>query len=148
MRAKAAAGRIAAALVLPLILGATPARACVPPVAYLHFPPGDAQVTSIHRTILENLILYPAAEMRNGRSLYEIRGFADRAGTEAYNLDLSRRRAEAVRDYLLSVGVPRDRIGIAFFGETARLVDADELDGNNRAVTVELSNPDYPLRCP
>ena len=52
------------------------------------------------------------------------------------------------RDYLLSVGVPRDQIELTFHGETGRLVDTEELDGNNRAVTVDLSNPDYPLRCP
>ena len=148
MPARAAAGRIAAAFVLPLILAAPPARACVPTSAYLHFPPGDAQVSDVHHVILESLVLAPAREMRTGISHYEITGYADSAGTEAYNLDLSRRRAEAVRDYLLSVGVPRDHIGLAFYGETRRLVDAAELDGNNRAVTVELSNPDYPLRCP
>ncbi len=148
MPARASAGRIAAAFALPLILVATPARACVPTSAYLHFPPGDARVSDVHHAILESLILAPAREMRTGISRYEITGYADSAGTEAYNLDLSRRRAEAVRDYHLSVGVPRDQIGLAFHGERRRLVDTVELDGNNRAVTVELSNPDYPLRCP
>lgn len=148
MPAKAAAGRIAVAFALPLVLVASPARACVPTSAYLHFAPGDARVTDVHHAVLEGLVLGPARQRHTGISRIEITGYADSAGTEADNLDLSRRRAEVVRDYLLSVGVPRDRIAPAFFGETRRLVDAAELDGNNRAVTVELSNPDYPLRCP
>ncbi|WEJ74724.1 OmpA family protein [Pseudomonas sp. PSE14] len=35
-----------------------------------------------------------------------ITGHTDRLGSPAYNLDLSRRRAEAVRDYLAAAGVP------------------------------------------
>ena len=146
MRAQAAVGSFAAAFALALLLAATPAQACVPPSAYLHFPPGDAHVTDAHHAVLEGLILAPARTMPASRSRYDVTGYADSA--EAYDPGLSRRRAEAVRDYLLSVGVPRDQIELTFRGETGRLVDTEQLDGNNRAVTVDLSNPDYPLRCP
>lgn len=52
-----------------------------------------------------------------------IHGHADRSGAEDYNIDLSRRRAEAVRDYLIKNGVVPDRIRIEFFGESRPLVE-------------------------
>jgi outer membrane protein OmpA-like peptidoglycan-associated protein len=39
-----------------------------------------------------------------------ITGFTDSTGSESYNLDLSRRRAEAVRTALVSDGVPANRL--------------------------------------
>ena len=48
----------------------------------------------------------------------EIVGHADRIGGEAYNLALSRRRAEAVRDYLAGKGVEAKRVRAEAVGET------------------------------
>ena len=39
-------------------------------------------------------------------SLITVEGFADPAGSTQYNLDLSRRRAEAVKSYLVTQGTP------------------------------------------
>lgn len=49
-------------------------------------------------------------------------GHADLMGTETYNDDLSRRRALAVREALLAVGVPRVRIDLAARGKREPLV--------------------------
>jgi peptidoglycan-associated lipoprotein len=49
-----------------------------------------------------------------------IDGYADPRGTNQYNLALSQRRVEAVRDALVQAGVPADKIQTGFFGE-ARL---------------------------
>lgn len=49
---------------------------------------------------------------------WEIEGRAGSSGTEAYNLDLSRRRAEAVRDILLSMGCSASQIHLSFVGES------------------------------
>jgi peptidoglycan-associated lipoprotein len=49
-----------------------------------------------------------------------IDGYADPRGTNEYNLALSQRRVDAVRDALVQAGVPADRIQTGFFGE-ARL---------------------------
>jgi outer membrane protein OmpA-like peptidoglycan-associated protein len=40
-------------------------------------------------------------------------GYTDDVGSEAYNLQLSQRRAEAVRDFLVQTGIPRSMIGTA-----------------------------------
>jgi peptidoglycan-associated lipoprotein len=46
-----------------------------------------------------------------------IEGHADNRGTNEYNLALGERRAAAVRDYLVSLGVPTERMSIVSKGE-------------------------------
>ena len=46
-----------------------------------------------------------------------VEGHADSRGTTEYNLALGERRADAVRDYLVSLGVPTDRLTIVSKGE-------------------------------
>jgi len=41
---------------------------------------------------------------------FVIEGHTDAKGTEAYNLDLSNRRAQSVANYLVSQGVSTDRL--------------------------------------
>jgi len=58
-----------------------------------------------------------------------IEGHADGEGTEDYNLALSRRRAEWVRDWLIARGVDAARLSVAFHGEGTPLTDeSDERD--------------------
>jgi len=46
-----------------------------------------------------------------------VEGHADSRGTNEYNLALGERRAEAVRNYIVSLGVPVDRMTIVSKGE-------------------------------
>jgi peptidoglycan-associated lipoprotein len=46
-----------------------------------------------------------------------IEGHADSRGTNEYNLALGERRADAARDYLVSLGIPNDRVTIVSKGE-------------------------------
>jgi peptidoglycan-associated lipoprotein len=48
-----------------------------------------------------------------------VEGHADSRGTNEYNLALAERRAGAVRDYLVSLGIPADRTAIVSKGEEA-----------------------------
>ena len=47
----------------------------------------------------------------------KIQGHADARGTNEYNLALAERRADAVRDYLSSLGLGADRITVVSMGE-------------------------------
>jgi peptidoglycan-associated lipoprotein len=59
-----------------------------------------------------------AAVMKEGAQfIYQIAGHCDERGTQEYNLALGERRALAVRDYLISVGVPADRLVTISYGE-------------------------------
>src|SRR5512132_4342281 len=46
-----------------------------------------------------------------------VQGHADSRGTNEYNLALGERRAAAVRDYMVSLGIPAERITIVSKGE-------------------------------
>ena len=46
-----------------------------------------------------------------------IEGHADSRGTNEYNLALGERRADAVRDYVVSLGIPNDRVTIVSKGK-------------------------------
>ncbi len=52
-----------------------------------------------------------------------IEGHTDSRGSEAYNLDLSRRRAESVADFLADQGVERDRMTFEGYGESRPKVE-------------------------
>ncbi len=69
----------------------------------------------------------------------EIEGHADERGTEQYNIQLGARRAAAVRDYMVSRGVPDARISTNTFGRArpvATCADESCWAQNRRAVTV------------
>ncbi len=76
-----------------------------------------------------------------------IEGFTDSVGTEEYNAELSRRRAEAVRSALLSRGVPAGRIDVQGYGEEFPVGTNADAGGRqlNRRVEVILSNGAEPV---
>ena len=111
--------RAAAAFALLAFAAApTPAAACTTPVPVIFFATGSAEVDEASGRILDRLVV-ALHRSEAGRGLrYVIMGHGDRAGTEEYNLALSRRRAEAVRDYLLERGISFGAIErIEGFGE-------------------------------
>jgi outer membrane protein OmpA-like peptidoglycan-associated protein len=67
----------------------------------------------------------------------EIRGHTDNIGGEVYNLDLSQRRAEAVKEFLVSVyGIASHRLTIQAYGESQPIESNDTESGRamNRRV--------------
>jgi outer membrane protein OmpA-like peptidoglycan-associated protein len=56
----------------------------------------------------------------------EIGGHTDAVGTKAYNLFLSRKRAEAVKDYLTKKGVDARRIKATGYGKSKPLASNDD----------------------
>jgi len=71
-----------------------------------------------------------------------IEGFTDNVGSEAYNQELSQRRAEAVRTALATRGVDASRIDVAGYGEEYPVGTNADAGGRqlNRRVEVVLSN--------
>lgn len=68
-----------------------------------------------------------------------IEGHTCSIGTEKYNLDLSTRRANNVKNHLASLGISPERLNIAAYGETMPLADNSTPEGrrkNRRAVAV------------
>jgi outer membrane protein OmpA-like peptidoglycan-associated protein len=77
------------------------------------------------------------------RNVYlEIQGHTDSSGDKAYNEELGRERAEAVRRYLNEQGVPLNRMATISYGEDAPVAPNDTPEGkaqNRRVVVVVLS---------
>lgn len=69
----------------------------------------------------------------------EIGGHADDSGAKQYNLELSRKRAESVRDYLVSQGISKSRLGTRAYGETRPVADNATAAGRMRNRRVELT---------
>ena len=67
-----------------------------------------------------------------------VEGHSDSQGADAYNLDLSQRRANAVRDFLTSRGYDGSRVRAVGIGETRPIADNASAEGraNNRRVEI------------
>jgi len=68
----------------------------------------------------------------------EVAGHTCSIGTEEYNLGLSLRRAEAVRNYLVSKGVSADRLTVRGYGESRPTASNDTREGRAQNRRVEL----------
>jgi OOP family OmpA-OmpF porin len=74
----------------------------------------------------------------------EMQGHTDSAGSDKYNLSLSQRRADAVRDFLVSEGVSAARVTAKGYGEGQPVADNKTAEGrstNRRVVMSVLDNP-------
>lgn len=67
-----------------------------------------------------------------------IEGHASDEGDDKYNLLLSKARAEAVRQYLITKGVSAERLSSTGFGESKPLVANDTPDGREKNRRVEF----------
>lgn len=70
----------------------------------------------------------------------EIVGHACESGSRSYNQELSERRAEAVKDYLISRGIPEENMTIRGEGEDypVRGNDTEEMRRENRRAEIML----------
>ncbi|HEY1151342.1 MAG TPA: OmpA family protein [Pseudoduganella sp.] len=75
-----------------------------------------------------------------------VEGFTDSTGTAAHNLELSQRRAEAVRSALMQMGVERSRIDTRGYGEAYPVASNNTAADRqlNRRVEIVLSESGRP----
>ena len=72
------------------------------------------------------ILLDKAQEILNSKADYlrtypgvmaTLEGYCDERGTDAYNVALGERRAQSVKDYLVSLGISTDRLNTVSYGE-------------------------------
>lgn len=74
----------------------------------------------------------------NERVVVEVAGHTDSVGSEAYNQGLSERRANTVRDYLVSQGITATRLTARGYGEVQPVATNDTPEGRQLNRRVEL----------
>lgn len=116
------------------VLGAQPAR----PFTYtLYFTTGTAELTAQSRQSLNDVRQkikgFPAAQVT-------VIGHTDRVGSVESNDALSLKRAAAIRELLVQIGIPRNAIEIVGRGEREPIVQtADNVaEERNRRVEIKL----------
>lgn len=104
----------------------------------------SANLRPVSEKILDNLIEF--LELNSNLKI-EIRSHTDERGNDAYNLDLSDRRAKSVVDYLVDHGIPRERLVPKGYGET-KPAEVPDTEGNMVTLTPEYiySLPDRNLQ--
>ncbi len=94
---------------------AAPAAAAVAPATYLVlFDFDKSNINAAGQAVLQQVV---ADFNSNKAHSISVTGYTDRAGTPAYNMKLSERRADSVRAALIKAGVPADAITTAWKGE-------------------------------
>jgi OOP family OmpA-OmpF porin len=97
----------------------------------------SSEINAAGKAVIDE-VLADAARM--GTVNISVTGHADRAGSEAYNMALSLRRADAVRKALIAGGIPADAITVAGRGESEPAVPTRDgiKEQANRRVEIVL----------
>jgi outer membrane protein OmpA-like peptidoglycan-associated protein len=102
----------------------------------VNFEYGSAVLSADAKIVLDNLG-HALSDPSLLTARIEIAGHTDAAGGEAYNRDLSRRRAQAVADYLVREHrIAPGRLAIEGYGKSRLLDKANPLSSVNRRVQV------------
>ncbi len=79
-----------------------------------------------------------AKELRDNNASVTLDGYASAEGTEAYNLNLSKDRANAVKQYLVNAGVPASSVNANGYGEANPIASNDTEAGRVQNRRVEI----------
>jgi outer membrane protein OmpA-like peptidoglycan-associated protein len=95
----------------------------------VYFETDSSLLTSSNESQLRALANWAKCKKTN---VIRLEGHSDPRGTVAHNAELSADRAQAVRDKLIELGTPRDRIVVTVYGE---LGDKRETFAEDRRVS-------------
>ncbi len=101
----------------------------------IEFETGSAKIVAKSNKVLDeaakNLVAYPGTRI-------EVAGHTDNVGEPAENMKLSKLRAEAVKEYLVSKGVTADRIDAVGLGDTKPIGDNKNKAGQAKNHRIEF----------
>ncbi|MBF0142773.1 MAG: OmpA family protein [Magnetococcales bacterium] len=101
----------------------------------LHFDTDSAVIKEEGRRVLDEAIV---VLKRNAGMRFEVDGHTDRQGSAKHNKQLSMKRADAVRDYLIKGGVEAGRLSVKGFGYDVPASDNKSAEGRRLNRRVEL----------
>ncbi|QGN56470.1 OmpA family protein [Novosphingobium sp. Gsoil 351] len=101
------------------------------------FVTGSAELTDAGRREAEKFMTALAAPSLAAKK-FRIEGHTDSVGSREFNLDLSKRRAQAVVEYLAAKGADRTRFSVVGYGFDKPIAGLAKDAGANRRVEVVL----------
>jgi OmpA-OmpF porin, OOP family len=103
----------------------------------INFPSGSAEIPPMSMALLREAAI-PLKQVPSG-TVVEIGGYTDNTGDANANLQLSQRRAEAVRDALVNAGVNPGKLVAKGFGSVNPVASNDTPDGRFQNRRIEYS---------
>lgn len=101
----------------------------------IHFEKGSGKITAEGKKVLDELV---KALDEPDTILLEIQGHTDAGGRKRTNLNLSKRRADAVKKYLIKKGLKSENMTAKGFGESKLLLPKTPYNILNRRVEIYL----------
>ena len=98
----------------------------------------DFDKATLRRDVEFNLVKIATILNQFGEMSVLVEGHTDAIGTDEYNLGLSKRRAQAVNDFLISQGVVEKRLSWEGYGKTRPVADNDTDEGRQKNRRVDL----------
>jgi OmpA family protein len=127
----------------PLAAQAQPASAPAPMVLENAFHQNSAVLLPAAKAALDRM----AGAMRAAAgSTWEIAGYTSSVGTAVRNLQVSRQRADAVKTYLVSRGVPASSLTAAGYGSRHPVASNQTAAGRKKNMRVEITRLPPPVR--
>lgn len=103
-----------------------------------HFGPDDRELTDDYKAQLRRIAQYVAADTQI--KVIKVAGYADESGRKGYNNAISQDRAQAVQNYLITLGVPEEKLSVTWYGAQKPIArnDTDAGRAANRRVIISL----------
>ena len=104
------------------------------------FSTGKAELTPEGKKVLDKQIAWLKG---NPKKKIIVEGYTDPRGTEAYNMKLGEKRANAVKNYITNAGINPNRVAVVSMGETELATTQNTPKGwaeDRRTVTVIVTD--------
>lgn len=98
----------------------------------------DTNKSNIKGTSVETLNKLAGILKEYPKTEILVEGHTDSAGSDEYNMGLSKLRAESVTNYLIAQGIPSGRFTTKWFGETQPVADNATAEGKSKNRRVEI----------
>ena len=88
------------------------------PIYTLYYPTNQWEVSTENISFLDSYVINKFKIGKTSKLIVYLEGHTDDVGTEIDNLELSKKRVQALADYLIIKGITTDQMQISYFGET------------------------------
>jgi outer membrane protein OmpA-like peptidoglycan-associated protein len=115
-------------------------------LSVFRYPTSVTNISKKFKRQLDNVVAYYHATSNVDRIVVD--GHSDKAGKSLINRDLSKKRAQLIKDYLQQKGIPIEKLVVRFHGDMYPIASNSNSSGRytNRRVTVRIQENSYPMR--